>query len=96
MINMSARIASGRCGWRWLKSLSEGGNGNRYHDGIDGLAELVRLGFQKDENESVVFATGCHVTFILQDDGKWEIDILLPNGRAIGIEAPPEDVQLNS
>jgi hypothetical protein len=69
---------------------------NKYHGGIDGLAELVQLGFQEDENEPVVFATRCNVTFILQDDGKWDIDIRLPNGSAIGIEAQPEDVVLNS
>jgi hypothetical protein len=63
--------------------------------GINGFAELVRLGFTKDNDAPAVFAAGCGVTFFLKD-GEWEIDIRLPNGEAIGVYATPENVEVNS
>ncbi|WP_187434761.1 hypothetical protein [Bradyrhizobium cytisi] len=35
--------------------------------GINGFAQLVRLGFTKDKNAPAVCATGCSVTLVLQD-----------------------------
>ena len=60
--------------------------------GINGFAELVRLGFKKDKDAPAVFANGCNVTLYLRD-GEWEIDILLPNGEAICVYATPENIE---
>lgn len=62
--------------------------------GINGFAELVRLGFKKNKDAPAVFATGCSVTLLLQD-GQWEIDILLPNGESICVYATPENIEPN-
>jgi hypothetical protein len=66
-----------------------------YGSGIVGFAKLVRLGFEKDNGAPAVFAKGCNVTFFLSD-GEWEIDILLPNGKAIGVYATPDNVEVNT
>jgi hypothetical protein len=63
--------------------------------GINGFAELVRLGFKKDKDAPAVFAKGCFVGLSLQD-GIWAIDIVLPNGEAIGVYATPENVEVHS
>jgi hypothetical protein len=45
--------------------------------------DLIKLGFVKD-NFGVPYAVGCTVTLEL-NDGSWQIDIRLPNGKAVGI-----------
>jgi hypothetical protein len=52
---------------------------------------LAELGFKQDENGQLI-AEGCRVIFY-SSCGEWEVDIVLPNGSAIGFDVAFSAVQ---